>query len=469
MLRTATFALTLLSACIAQAQTSAPPILVKPGQGVEIARTVFVDGDGQAHDTAVGALIVDPRRLAAATGIDHGYLQVVTNLGPVIYDAPIDANPDAFVPPVLQRLRVPSDGRAPNVHVPFRLASAARISSIKVKVLFSPAPLFDARTFSAVMDPVPTQRWKVKPIVEAVGGDGPDKVQMPELPPIGDPVLPPPSPDFDHGDLPDWQYTLPNTSNVETAWNQCAPAAFANVLSYLEHSFGHLGINFPHFNTKGVGVDGDESSFVSRMDWYMDRPHTDTCIGGGTNRCGESSTMRGILAFLRAFDGAKRVTLSHQGGSEVYPDDCGEDPSDRESVREGQSVTFEWLCERVQEGAGIVLTFGYYSPIAVPNGYDEDGFVQYAIDWDRTGGHVVRVYGCGEVGGQRFIRTLDDGQQDRMFDADDEDDIEPVCEERLGLRTQLWFLHENDTTNGRLELGDASRQIDFAMALTPAP
>ena len=42
-------------------------------------------------------------------------------------------------------------------------------------------------------------------------------------------------------------------------------------------------------------------------------------------------------------------------------------------------------------------------------------------------------------------------------------------EERLGLRTQLWFLHENQTTDGRLELGDASRQIDFAMALTVAP
>ena len=59
---------------------------------------------------------------------------------------------------------------------------------------------------------------------EAVGGDGPDKVQMPELPPIGDPGPPPPSPDYDQGDMPEWQYTLPNTSNVESAWKQCAPA-----------------------------------------------------------------------------------------------------------------------------------------------------------------------------------------------------------------------------------------------------
>lgn len=469
MLRTATFAFTLLSACIAQAQTSAPPVLVKPGQGVEIARTLFVDGDNIAHDTAVGTLIVDPRRLAAATGIDRGYLQVVTDAGTVLYDAPIDARPDDAMPPALQRLRVPSDGTAPVVHVPFRLSSAKPATSIKAKVVFTPSPVFDAQVFSYVMDSMPAQKWKMKPIYEAVGGDGPDKVQMPELPPIGDPGPPPPSPDYDQGDMPEWQYTLPNTSNVESAWNQCAPAAFANVLSYLEHTFGDQGIDFPHFNTKGVGVDGDENSFVSRMDWYMDRPHTDTCNGGGTGRCGGSSSMRGIFDFLAAFDGDQRVALRHQGGGEVYPADCGEETLDRESHREGANVTFEWLCDRVQDGAGIVMTLGYYSPIAVPNGYDENGFVQYAIDWDRTGGHVVRVYGCGEVGGQRFIRTLDDGQQDRMFDADPEDEVEPVCEERTGLRTQLWFLHENETTDGRLELGDSSRQIDFAIALTPAP
>ena len=468
MLRSTVFALTLLAAGFAQAQISAAPRLLEPGEGVEIARVVFVDGDGTANNSAMGTLRIAPERLAAATGLTEGYLHVVTDLGPVIYDAPFQADPLGALPPALQRLGLRAPRSAAEVQVPFRLSSAKAVKSIKAKVVFTTAPLFDARAFSAAIDPAPMSPWPLVKMYEAVGGGGVDKVLMPELPPIGDPGPPPPMGGYDQGDMPEWQFTLPHHSNVETAWNQCAESAWANVLSYLEHTFGAQGVDFPQFNTKGVGVDGDESSLVSRMDWYMDRSHTDTCNGGGTGRCGgpdSSSVMRGIFAFLRIFDGQRRLALSHQAGSDVYPGDCAED-EDRESQREGEDVTFDWLCDRVQDGAGIVLTYGFYSPIAVPNGYDENGLIQYAIDWDRTGGHVVRVIGCGEVGGQQFIRTLDDGLQDRMLD----DEIDgPICEERLGLRSQLWFVHENPTTDGRLELGDASRQIDFAMAVTVAP
>ena len=472
MLRSSTFALTLLAtglaSTIAHAQSTAGPRLLAPGEGVDLARIVFIDGDGTPNATAMGTLRVHPDQLAEATGMSRGYLHVVTDLGAVVYDAPIDANPLGSLPPALQRLGLRPSGEVAEVQVPFRLSSAKANRGIKAKVMFTPEPLFDARAFGDVVGPAPMTTWPLVKMYEAIGGGGTDKVLMPELPPIGDPGPPPPMGAFDQGDMPEWQYTLPHDSNVETAWNQCAEAAWANTLSYMEHTFGGQGIDFPQFNTKGVGIDGDETSLVSRMDWYMDRSHTDTCNGGGTGRCGgpgESSTMRGLFEFLRIFESDRRLAVSHQAGSAVYPGDCMED-EDRESQREGEDVTFDWLCDRVQDGAGIVMVYGFYSPVAVPNGYDENGFIQYAIEWDRTGGHVVRVIGCGEVGGQQFIRTLDDGQQDRMID----DEVDgPMCEERLGLRTQLWFVHENQTTDGRLELGDASRQIDFAMALTVAP
>jgi hypothetical protein len=75
------------------------------------------------------------------------------------------------------------------------------------------------------------------------------------------------------------------------------------------------------------------------------------------------------------------------------------------------------------------------------------------------------VFGCGEIGGKRFIRTLDDGKQDSMIDTDGDDEAD-TCMERDGLRQQLWFLDQG-SIEGRLLMGSSFRQIEFAMALTP--
>ena len=43
-----------------------------------------------------------------------------------------------------------------------------------------------------------------------------------------------------------------------------------------------------------------------------------------------------------------------------------------------------------------------------------------------------------------------------------------TCVERAGLRHTVVAVTEDETTDGRLLLGASSRQIEFAMAFTPA-
>lgn len=477
MIRRTTIAATLLSAGIATAAprlvrvdsttggtataTAPGPISLSPGQGVSLARSVFIDGLEVAHDTAEGVLVVNPLQLAASTGLSHGYLHMVSDLGTVVYNVPFDAAPDRFMPDRLKRLGVRGGGPISDMHVPFALSSADPVGLMSVQLVVTPTPLFDEDAFDGVMKKAPINTWPLKALPEAIGGDGLGTITAPPLPPIPDPGPPPPAPGFQvpDMDLPDWQYTLPWALNVEAARNQCVPAALANTMAYLEKVYAPWGVDFPQQNTPGVGFDGDEGSFVSRMDWYMDRTHQDTCNGSGTGRCGPgSSRIRGATEFLAAFDPDAQIQMRHQGGDEVYPGDC-EQYLDRESHREGPNVTFEWLCDRVQDGAGITLSFGYY---AQDGSSPEEGGEENP--WERTGGHALRVFGCGAVGDKVFIRTVDDGQQNKMVDTDADDEVD-FCEERPGLRTQLWFL--GDPIEGRLTLGSPTRQLELAIAYTP--
>ena len=201
-----------------------------------------------------------------------------------------------------------------------------------------------------------------------------------------------------------------------------------------------------------MGIDGDETSLVSRMDWYTDRVNQSMCVGNGLRQCGSNSSIRGILEFLNAFDDDVKIDLTHQAGDAVYPGQCGlSEPLDRESFREGVNVTFDWLCDRVQDGAGVYLNFGFYSLLPPAGGAGPQ--------WDRNGGHSVRMHGCSVVGAQRFVHTIDDGAQDSSAGG--------MCVANDGLRTQIVPIFENGTTNGRLLLGGSGQQIDFAMALMP--
>ncbi|MCA9544713.1 MAG: hypothetical protein KC613_10000 [Myxococcales bacterium] len=446
------------------ATTTAPALIaLQPQQGARLHRTVFIDGHGAPNDTAQGVLALDPALLARHTGLDHGYVHLITELGAVTYNVPFDARPDAALPPAMARQGVRGDGQVPALQVPFALSSDAPVASLVAQLAVSATPVQDGASFKVALAKVPPSTFPVIALPEAIGGDGPTDLDY--AGPGVDPMPPPPPTpgDFEQGGFqPEYIYSQPHLENVETAWNQCAPAGYANGLAYLEAAYHAWGIDFPQDHIPGVAFDGDETSLVSRVEWYMDRPQTDTCNGSGTMRCNTfgdsnpSSSMRGIFEYLAAFDQDQRVSLRHQGGSETYP--CGlPEPLDRESHREGANVTFEWLCDRVQDGSAVVLTVGFYDWVGYGVGGDSE-------PWDRTGGHVVRVYGCGEVNGQRFLRTLDDGQQDRMEDTD-ADDVADLCVERGGLRTQHWWVPV-PTAQGRLQLGGYDRQIDFAMAMT---
>lgn len=464
-MRIKTFALGLLASATAQAApVSAPAIALTEGQGVRLSRSVFVDGQGALHDTDEGVLEVNPGRLAALTGRSRGYLHVVTDLGAVAVNVPVDLNPG--VPPLLARLGVRAT-QAPTTQVPFALASADPVPFLAARVVYTASPVLDSLTFANQVGGAPLT-WPLNVQTEVIGGAGPGDIQAPAAPPIPDPLpQPQKGKNYESGFNPEYQYTLPWVLNVNAASRQCGPAAAANVFAYLDKVYTPWGIDFPHIHAAAVaGVNG---TFVGELDDRMDRVVTDTCNGQNTLHCNApgdadpSSYIRGIFEYLDAWDGAGQLTVQHQGGDAAYPGDCGGN-GDHESTREGNDVTFEWLCDRVQAGSGIILTVGYYDWDYI-NTVDEEGQFGGFFVYTRTGGHMLRVYGCGEVAGQRYLRTVDDGQQDRMIDTDDDDEAD-LCEERDGLRTQFWTIG-NSPVEGRMTMGSHTRQIENAIAITP--
>lgn len=73
---------------------------------------------------------------------------------------------------------------------------------------------------------------------------------------------------------------------------------------------------------------------------------------------------------------------------------------------------------------------------------------------------MVRVYGCGETAGKRFLRTLDDNQQDKIGEDD------PVCTEREGLSWEHRVVADIDY-DGKLNIDDNNlREIEFAFAVS---
>lgn len=460
MLRSTTLAAGLFASAAAHA--TAPFVPLTDGQGVRIARTVFVDGQDVAHNTAEGVLEIDPQRLAAVTGQARGFVHVVTDVGTVAWNIPVDALP--AVPPALQRQGI-RPTPAPVMQVPFALASPRAVSSLKAKVVFTPAAVLDAGGFASVTV-APATKWQVKALPEIIGGHGPGSIQAPPLPPL--PPGPPSIGDLQEGGFtPEWQHILPNPENVDAARRQCGPAAMANALAYLAETFHPLGEVFYHDHVRGLpGM----INLVGLQDALMHRPVTDTCNGENTMTCnGEgsdnpSSYIRGIFTYLDLYDEEGLVTVAHQGGNGALPGACGDGGGDHTSATGGDQPTFDWICERIGEGASVVLAIGYYKIDNYIQSCDENGCGGY-FTYERTGGHMARAWGCGQIGEQRFVRLLDDGQQDRMIDTDDDEETD-TCEVRDGLRTQLFYVDE-ESQGGQLLLGGLGRQVEFALAITP--
>jgi hypothetical protein len=235
--------------------------------------------------------------------------------------------------------------------------------------------------------------------------------------------------------------------------------AHANNFQYLEDRYNAIPLvwSLKHSPVPGVGVSflfGDNifwepepiNSLVAQIDARTRRNGVkDDQTGDGTNRCQQ---IQGIFGYLAVHGNFSKSEFLHQGGSEVYGegfscDFAAPDLGDNFSFREGEDPTWEWIFEQLQKGRGVVMSYGRYN-----------------IDGDRTGGHMLRVWGAMRFNGIDYLYTLDDGNQ-----GDNND----------GLRTTQWEVKdvggpgEPGVPDGRLNLDGTTWEIEFAMSVEAKP
>lgn len=79
---------------------------------------------------------------------------------------------------------------------------------------------------------------------------------------------------------------------------------------------------------------------------------------------------------------------------------------------------------------------------------------------ERTSGHCVRVFGACQFGSNRYLYTLDDGEQG---------------DNNTGTRTQVWLVADTGgpgqpgVPDGRLNMGGLSWEIEFANSIHVKP
>jgi hypothetical protein len=307
-----------------------------------------------------GLLEIDVPALTSQKRLGSGFVNVLSDRGWVVPNIPIDS---AALPDT--------------IHCWFELSdtSGANVTSLQARVEFTPNPIDSFHGTLIVDYPVGTSVHSLG----AVGGD----ISYVGVPP--GPILAVPVP----GLSPE-TYNQPDTFNiqVQAANNQCAPMAAANSLAYLKERFG---LSVPHYH--GPGLRGD-TTLVGQLDSLMGRTVIDRSDGGGVTA---TEFLSGKMAYLNDNDLRGKVILRHQGtGSQPYtfPTGAHYEANRMRSANNGEHVTYEWVREQILNGEDVELGYGHY---------DTDGV--------RHGGHAVRVTGCADIGGVRYLWLLHDAEQ----------------------------------------------------------
>ncbi len=413
--------------------------------GVSIGQVVF-ETDNGAETSAWGRIEVDPIRISRALGEAAGFVNVRRGDAWIALNIPVDTQPAHSFPASLRDAEIVDDGGALPVSVYFDLGSTRGRRALDLTAVFSTEPLMHRADFDNLAT-LPSSRFMVAKIEQTL----PNAID--DLAAPGPGPLPPP-PVNPSVQLPDplqgyWAVHLPNPVNIQSARNQCVPIAAANAVKYMAQTFGaSRGFSAPHTATRGVR-NGGSWSIAEELDERMLRPTTGTCSGNGTGYCpdfnGDSSLYAGLAQYLALWNDEDRLEIHVQGSQDPW---CF-GAVDVDIWQDGPEVTFDWLCDRIQEGAGITLTYDRF------NSTDMWG------NEVKTGAHAIRVHACGVMGGRPFIKVLNDTQQDGNVDG--------MCTLRDGLESQLVYVEDIDN-DGQLNYGDNQRwEIVQAMAITIDP
>jgi hypothetical protein len=195
---------------------------------------------------------------------------------------------------------------------------------------------------------------------------------------------PPPPIGYDMMSPPNESWVLPNPVNVQAAHDQCFPMSIANSLQFLEETYG---LEIPDDHVLGVRGDG---TLVGWLDELANRTAPDRCHGSGVWFV---PMLEGKFDYLADNGLADAIVHKHQGHGYGNPGTEALNDGDFEhrgivSTEEGDFVTWEWIRDQIIDGEDVELVYSW-----------------------GTGGHAIRVFGCGETEGERWIRYLHDSSE----------------------------------------------------------
>jgi uncharacterized protein (TIGR03437 family) len=247
------------------------------------------------------------------------------------------------------------------------------VSNVNVQVSVDTAP---RDTFDTTL---PSVQFPVTPTVR--NAEGTVAVNVPPPPPAANHTFTPAGDTYEH--------VLPrNDINVQAASHQCATASLANSLAYLASQNDNFKL--PHPNN--TGLKGD-NTLVGQLDTATNRNVTSRTQGSGLY---EQPELTGKFTYLKQNGLDKKLVQKYQGA--LY-DSSGLNPISTDftaqgvtTTNQGNVVTFDWLCNEIQQGEDVEINYEWN------NG-------------QKSGGHALRVFGCGKVHGAPYIWTLDDGVQ----------------------------------------------------------
>lgn len=320
---------------------------VRPGQGVELSQVDWTFPGAEQPDSPHGMVSVDFERLARATGIRSGYLNVATDVGWVVRNLPI--LPDLHCGGLSTLFDLGGDGEVPILIAALELTPQPLLA-------YAPAP--SAGSFFEV---------------GSVPFDAQGRNALMAVPPAA-----PPDPDalvFLPGGLISGVVQEGHPS-VEQDDNQCGPASVANSLQWLEDEYG---VDVPHDHVPGI--EGDPpGSLVGQLDEAMGREQGETVP--------DEQAILGKLRYIDRNGLADDLVVKHWGGAfAAGAFTAGGIISEDQSV-DGPPL-FDWILGELEAGEDVELALGF----------------------DGGGGHWVDVIAAGRILGVPWIAWVHDADQ----------------------------------------------------------
>jgi hypothetical protein len=303
---------------------------ITEGEGVSFLQDQF-QFDGQPTDTSgTGTVVVDPATLLSATQMSSGYLNIQDSSGWVVQNLPVDS----AVGPITSQL---------NLGTPDGSDDTGAGLTFSVDISTNPVTSFS-----------PTAATHFSLGTNTYDEEGEGAIAGNPGPPAANAIT------FLSGGL--INLTLqPGHPNVQTADNQCGPAALANELAFLKASYG-LNIPDPNiagrgdpgtgnlFVPSGAGMETAGNSLVGRLDLSIGRNSTSRTSGTTTTG---TTQLNGLLSYLGSarVNDAGAVAVKYQGN---IPGPT-QTQSGITATSQGNSVTANFIFSQLAAGNTVKL------------------------------------------------------------------------------------------------------------------